>query len=210
MDNNAKILRILAPGQGVAHIHGVSYDGCHVWAAAGDRLLALDPKQGEIRKIVSIPATAGTAFDGRHLYQISGGRIRVIDHETGKCVRDFAAPPGDDCSGMAWSEGSLWIGQYEGRRILEVSPENGRVLREIEVGRLVTGVTWAGDQLWHGSWDGERGALHQFDPEAGETRRTIRMPDGVPITGVEANGDGQAFCGAGAQGIIHVVQLDEK
>ncbi|WP_461159178.1 NHL repeat-containing protein [Sphingobium sp. TomMM35A] len=173
-------------------------------------MLALDPDQGEVRRTISVPATAGTAFDGRHLYQISGGRIRVIDHKTGKYVRDFPAPPGDDSSGMAWSEGSLWIGQYQGRRILEVAPEDGRILREIEVGRLVTGVTWAGDQLWHGSWDGERGALHQFDPVVRETRCTIRMPDGVPITGVEANGDGQAFCGAGAQGLIHVVQLDES
>lgn len=208
MRNDAAILNVIAP-KGVTHVHGVTFDGRHIWAAVGDRMIAVDPNSGAIDRYVSVPATAGTAFDGRYLYQLAGGRIHVIDGETGKWLRDFAAPSGEDCSGLAWSEGSLWIGQYVGGRILEVAPDTGRILREIEMGRHVTGVTWTSDHLWHGSWDGEQGTLHQFDLDRGEARQTLLMPAGVPVTGIEAGGDGQAFCGAGAQGKIYVVQIGQ-
>lgn len=209
MENPAHIIKVIVPDDGVSHIHGVTYDGRHVWAAVGDRLVALDPASGAMRKSVDLAATAGTAFDGRHLYQLAAGWIKVVDVETGECLRQFPAPPGDDCSGMAWSEGSLWIGQYKGCRILEVAPDTGAILRQIEVGRFVTGVTWADDRLWHGSWDGERGALHQIDADSGAVQRSLTLPPGVPVTGMEDNGQGQIFCGAGAQAVIHVVQIGE-
>ena len=39
----AEIVREYGPFPGVAGVHGVTYDGRHVWFAAGDTLTALDP-----------------------------------------------------------------------------------------------------------------------------------------------------------------------
>lgn len=49
----------------------------------------------------------------------------------------------------------LWVGQYPERRIHQVDPESGEILRTIESNRFVTGVTWVDGELWHGTWEGE-------------------------------------------------------
>lgn len=210
MESRARIMKVIVPGEGVNHIHGVSYDGCVIWAAVGDRLAALDPATGAVSRSIDITATAGTAFDGQNLYQLANGQVHVIDSVSGRRVREFPAPHGNDCSGMAWSEGSLWIGQFNGRRILEVSPENGDILREIEVGRFVTGVTWSGSDLWHGSWDGDRGVLNEVDVGSGAARRSLKLPEGIPVTGMESDGRGNVFCGAGTRALIHVVRVEDE
>lgn len=209
MTTEARIERVLRPEPAVQAVHGVTWDGRRVWAAVGDRVLGLDPVTGETGGVIAVPAMAGTAFDGERLYQLADGRIRIIDLVTGTVEREIPAPPGGDCSGMAWSEGSLWIGQYDGREILQVSPADGKVLRRMSVGRMVTGVTWSDDHLWHGSWDGERGAIHRIDPATGALQETCRLPANVPVSGMEADGEGRIFCGAGALGVVHVVRVAE-
>ena len=52
---------------------------------------------------------------------------------------------------MAWSEGSLWVGQYRRRKIHQVDPQSGAILRSIDSNRFVTGVTWVDGELWHGT-----------------------------------------------------------
>src|SRR3712207_8114684 len=42
----------------------------------------------------------------------------------------------------AWAEGTLWVGQHQGRKIHQVDPDTGAILRTIESDRVVTGVTW--------------------------------------------------------------------
>ena len=44
----AEILREYGPFPGVDQVHGVTYDGRHVWFAAGDKLNALDPASGKM------------------------------------------------------------------------------------------------------------------------------------------------------------------
>src|SRR5262249_39855085 len=105
-------------------------------------MLALDPGSGKVLRSIEVTATAGTAFDGRHLFQLAGDRIQRIDPESGDVVATILAPPGGRASGLAWAEGTLWVGQYEERRIHQVDPETGAILRTIEANRFVTGVTW--------------------------------------------------------------------
>src|SRR5882724_13184916 len=107
----AEIVREYGPFPGVDHVHGVTYDGEHVWIAAGDTLKAFDPASGKTLRSIDLPANAGTAFDGRHLFQIAGDRIQKIDPKTGTVLATIAAP-GSGCSGLAWAEGTLWVGQY--------------------------------------------------------------------------------------------------
>ena len=45
--STAEIVREYGPFAGVDNVHGVTYDGRHVWFAAGDRLNAIDPASGK-------------------------------------------------------------------------------------------------------------------------------------------------------------------
>ena len=165
---SAEILREYGPFPGIEDVHGVSFDGNKVWFASGERLNALDPESGKILHSVDVAADAGTAFDGKHLFQIAKAEIRKIDPETGELLGTIPAPAGGGNSGLAWAEGTLWVGQHRGRRIHQVDPETGTVLRTIESDRFVTGVTWVDGQLWHGTCQDERSDVRRIDPETGE------------------------------------------
>jgi len=201
----ATIVREYGPFPDVTHVHGVSYDGANVWIATGDRVNALDPASGEIVRVLELPATAGTAFDGRHLFQISGDRITRVDPGTGRVIASVPAPDGG-ASGLAWAEGTLWVGQYRNRRIHQVDPETGAILRTVESNRFVTGVTWVDGELWHGTWEAENSALCRIDPRSGEAVAQLDMPAGVPVSGLESNGSDMFFCGGGASGKVRAVR----
>ena len=128
----AEIVREYGPYTGVEAVHGVTYDGTHVWFASGDKLNAVDPDSGKIARSIDVAAHAGTAFDGRHLFQIAEDRIQKIDAASGKILGTIPAPGGGGDSGLAWAEGSLWVGQYRERKIHQIDPETGAVLRTIE------------------------------------------------------------------------------
>src|SRR2546423_1201601 len=108
----AKIVREYGPFPGVDHVHGVTYDGQHVWFAAGDKLNAFDPTSGKTLRSIDVAAHAGTAFDGQHLFQIAEDRIQKIDPKTGRVLATIPAPGGGADSGLAWAEGTLrgWQG----------------------------------------------------------------------------------------------------
>ena len=72
-------------------------------------------------------------------------------------------------SGLAWAEGTLWVGQHRGRKIHQIDPETGAVLRTIESDRVVTGVTWIDGELWHGTWEGNESDVRRVDPRTGQT-----------------------------------------
>ena len=112
----AEILREYGPFPGVDHVHGVTFDGEHVWFAAGDALKALDPASGKVTRSIDVAAHAGTAFDGRHLFQIAEDRIQKLDPKTGRVIATIPAPSGGS-SGLAWAEGALWVGHYRERKI---------------------------------------------------------------------------------------------
>ena len=201
----AEILREYGPFAGAEAVHGVSHDGSRVWFASGDRLNALDPASGEIVRAIEVPAHAGTAFDGRHLFQIAEDCIRKIDPETGRVLHTIPSPGGSD-SGLAWAEGTLWVGQYRDRRIHQVDPETGAVLRTIESNRFVTGVTWVDGELWHGTWEGEESELRRLDPATGEVLDSLEMPAGMAVSGLESDGGDQFFCGGGPSGKVRAVR----
>jgi streptogramin lyase len=127
--SKAEIIREYGPFPGVDHVHGVSYDGRHVWFAAGDKLTAMDPASGKTVRSIEVAAHAGTAFDGRHLFQIAENRIQKIDPKTGRVVATIPAPGGGGDSGLAWAEGTLWVGQYRDRKIYQIDPETGAIGR---------------------------------------------------------------------------------
>jgi hypothetical protein len=122
----AKILREYGPFPGADRVNGVTYDGKHVWFASGDKLNAFDPESGKTVRSIDVAAHAGTAFDGKHLFQIAEDRIQKIDPKTGRVLSTIPAPGGGGDSGLAWAEGTLWVGQHRGRKIHRVQPRRHR------------------------------------------------------------------------------------
>jgi glutamine cyclotransferase len=206
----AEILREYGPFPGVDHVHGVTFDGQHVWLAAGDKLNAFDPADGRTLRSIDVAAHAGTAFDGRHLFQIAEDRIQKIDPKTGLVLATIPAPGGGGDSGLAWAEGTLWVGQYRNRKIHQIDPETGDILRTIESKRFVTGVTWTDGELWHGTWEGEESDLRRVDPRTGEALERLEMPPGAVVTGLESDGGDQFFCGGGRSGKVRAVRRPRR
>lgn len=205
----AEIVREYGPFPGVDTVHGVTYDGEHVWFASGDKLNALDPSSGKTLRAIDVPARAGTAFDGRYLFQIADERIQKIDPQTGKVLSTIPVP-GKNCSGLAWAEGSLWIGQYRERKIHQLDPQTGAILRTIESKRFVTGVTWIDGELWHGTWEDNESELRHIDPHTGEVLEQLQMPPGIGVSGLESNGGDLFFCGGGNSGKVRAVRRPKR
>src|SRR6202008_2027756 len=109
--------------------------------ASGDKLNACDPASGKVLRSIDVAAHAGTAFDGEHLFQLAEDRIQKIDPQTGRVLATIPAPGGGNNSGLAWAEGTLWVGQHRARKIHQVDPQTGAILRTLESNRVVTGVT---------------------------------------------------------------------
>jgi glutamine cyclotransferase len=206
----AEIIREYGPFPGVDHVHGVTYDGRHVWFAAGDTLNAFEPASGEPLRSIDVAAHAGTAFDGQYLYQLAEDRIQKIDPATGRVLATIPAPGGGADSGLAWAEGTLWVGQYRDRKIHQVDPDTGDVLRTIESNRFVTGVTWVDGELWHATWEGDESELRHVDARTGEVLEKIDMPAGVGVSGLESDGGDRFFCGGGRSGKVRAVRRPER
>lgn len=207
---NAEIIREYGPFPGVECVCGVSYDGRQVWFATGDQVRALDPESGQVVRAIDVPGHAGTAFDGRHLFQIAENRIQKIDPVTSRVLASIPAPGGGGDSGLAWAEGSLWVGQYQERKIHQIDPETGVVLRTIESNRFVTGVTWVDGELWHGTWEQDQSELRRIDPGSGTVLERLEMPQGTGVSGLESDGGERFFCGGGDSGKLRVVRRPKR
>src|SRR5690606_21882877 len=133
-------------------------------------------------RAIAIAAHAGTAFDGRYLFQIAEDRIHKIDPETGLILSSIPAPGNGGDSGLAWAEGTLWVGQHRGRKIHQIDPETGTVLRTIESDRFVTGVSWVDGEFWHATWEGDESDMRRLDPETGEVLEKRIMPPDVGVS----------------------------
>src|SRR6266436_5864549 len=175
MRSAAEIVREYGPFPGVDSVHGVSFDGQHVWFASGDKINALDPASGTILRSIDVAAHAGTAFDGQHLFQLAEDRIQKIDPKTGRVLATIPAPGGGRDSGLAWVDGELWHGTLEGddSDLRRVDPRTGEVLERLEMppGVGVSGLeSDGGDRFFCGG--GRSGKV-----------RTVRRPKRVSATG---------------------------
>ena len=208
--SKAEILHEYGPFPGVDRVDGVTYDGRQVWFCSRNRLNLLDPASGKTVRRIDIAGDAGTAYDGRYLYQIAEGRILKIDPETGAVLAAIPAPGGGGDSGLAWGEGTLWVGQYRERKIHQIDPETGKILRTIQSNRFVTGVTWVEDELWHGTWEGEQSEVRRVDPRTGEVLERLEMPPGMGVSGLESDGAVRFYCGGGDSGKVRAVRRPRR
>jgi outer membrane protein assembly factor BamB len=192
-----------------ARVNGVTFDGVHVWVATGQALRAIDPGSGVEARALAVACDAGTAYDGHFLYQLSAGRIAKLDPATGEVVATIPAPTPTASTGLAWAEGTLWVGQLGGQ-IHQIDPATGAILRTIMTDRHVTGVTWVDGELWHGTWDDGASELRRLDPHSGAVRARLAMPPGVKVSGLESDGRDRLFCGGGPSGKLRVVRRPRR
>ncbi len=202
----ADIVREYGPFEGQPAIHGVTHDGQRVWAATGPALLAFAPDSGEVVRRLDRAADAGTTFDGRYLWQIAETRIDKIDPASGEIVSSIPAPGHGGDSGLAWAEGSLWVGEYRERRIHQIDPATGAIQRTLQSDRFVTGVTWVDGELWHGTWEGDASDIRRIDPASGAVLEQLQMPEGVNVSGLESDGAELFYAGGGGTGKIRAVR----
>ncbi len=111
---------------------------------------------------------------------------------------------------MAWADGSLWVGQYRERKIHQVEPETGKVLRTIESNRFVTGVTWVDGELWHGTWEGDESDIRRIDPDSGAVLERLQMPPEIGVSGLESDGADLFYAGGGASGKVRAVRRPKR
>jgi glutamine cyclotransferase len=208
--STAEVVCEYGPFPGAERVHGVSYDGRNVWFASGDKLNAFDPASGKAMRSIDVAAHAGTAFDGQHLFQIAEDRIQKIDPRSGQVLATIPAPGGGRDSGLTWAEGSLWVGQYRDRKIHQINPDTGAILRTIESNRFVTGVTWVDGELWHATSEGEESEVRRVNPETGEVFEKLEMPQGILISGLESDGGDRFFCGGQNIGKVRVVRRPRR
>lgn len=203
---NAEVVREYGPFVAEEGVHGVSYDGQRVWFATGKKLRALDPEQGQLTRELDALADAGTAFDGDFLYQLGGGQIQKIDPHSGRVLSRIPSPGGAESAGLTWAEGSLWLALYSARKIIQIDPESGEVLRTLESNRFVTGVTWVDGELWHGTLEEGVSELRRIRPDNGEVIERLAMPEGARVTGLESDGGELLYCGGGSSGKLRAVR----
>jgi outer membrane protein assembly factor BamB len=206
----AEIVRSYGPFPGVDRVNGVTHDGAHVWFATTGKLHALDPESGELVRSFDAEADAGTAFDGRHLFQISGGSIYKLDPATGEVLARIPSPGGGRDSGLAWSNGTLWVGQHADRRIHQIDPATGAILRTIESDRFVTGVTWIDGELWHATMEANASEVRRVDPQTGRVLARLELPAGQTVSGMESDGRDLLFCGGGTSGTLRAVRRPKR
>jgi glutamine cyclotransferase len=202
----AEIIREYGPFPGIDQVGGVTYDGDQIWLAAGGSIEALDPATGKLTRRIEAPAHAGTAFDGQHLFQIAERQIQKVDPGSGRVLATIPAPGDGGDSGLAWAEGTLWVGVYRERKIHQIDPETGKILRTIPCNRFVTGVTWVDGELWHGTWENDESDIRRIDPDSGEVLERLEMPQGIGVSGLESDGADRFFCGGGKSGKVRAVR----
>ncbi len=206
----AEVLCQYGPFPGVERVNGVTFDGRRIWFASGGALHAVDPASGKMVRTIEVKAHAGTAFDGEHLYQLAEDRIQKIDPSSGRVLATIPAPGGGGDSGLAWAEGTLWVGQYRARKIHQIDPATGAVLRTLQSNRFVTGVTWIDGELWHGTWEGDESDVRRVDPRTDEVQERLSMPAGTGVSGLESDGGDRFFCGGGSSGKVRTVRRPRR
>lgn len=208
--SSAEVVREFGPFAGVENVGGVTFDGARVWFAGGGKLRAFDPDSGEPAGELAVQADAGTAFDGKHLFQISAHRILKIEPASGRVLSSIPAPGQGRDSGLAWAEGTLWVGQYRERKIYQIDPNDGAILSTIESDRFVTGVTWVEGELWHATLEEDASEIRRVDVGTGEVLERVELSPGLGVSGLEFDGAQGFFCGGAGSGKVRRVRRDKS
>ena len=141
------------------------------------------------------PSTASTCA------RSPGDRIQKVDPATGRGGRDHpGARRRAATRASTWAEGTLWVGQYRARKIHQVDPETGAILRTIDSDRFVTGVTWVERRALARHLGGRaRASCATSIRRRAKCSSASRCRAGINVSGLESDGAGVFYCGGGSQ-----------
>jgi hypothetical protein len=203
----AEIVREYGPFPGTDEVNGVTYDGEHVWFAAGTTLKAIDPESGEIRRSLDVAGTRGHRVrwpapvpDRREPHQQDRPRhrARARVHPRAWQRRRLRARV---------AEGTLWVGTLSRQ---EDPPGRSRYRRDsphhrVEPLRHRRDVGRWRVVAWHVGGRGERCSPHRSaDRRSARAARRCRAAPGV--SGMESDGGDRFFCGGGKSGKVRAVR----
>lgn len=210
--HDAVVLREYGPFG--ARVHGVTHDGKNVWLSTDDAIVGFDPASGDVVRRLPVVGSAGTAFDGENLYQIAAEEILVVRPSDGVVLRRMPAPEKASNSGLAYAGGFLWVGQYEEGRIVKIDAKTGEVVKTLRSDRWVTGVSFVEGEgtdaseagLWHATHtpDGDRAEIRRLGAD-GAVEETLVLPEGIHVSGLEADRRGRFFGGGGRSGMVRLI-----
>jgi hypothetical protein len=176
--NSGHIFRI-DPQTGVAlgslvcpgNLSGLAWDGHSLWQSLHDGgcLRRINPETNDFDQTIMVEDQdwlSGVAWDGRFLWAASQqrGRLLLLDSESGVVLRTLPAPIAS--GGLAYHDGSLWLGiaypmtfdeHYEQFNwagdeqhfaIVRLDPADGQEMARYSLDFLPMGVAWANDELW--------------------------------------------------------------
>ena len=195
------------PVRGAEQVHGVTFDGTHVWFASGDELHALDPQSGRIVRTLEV-AGARRHRVRRPPPLPARRRPHPEDRSADRPGRRHhpRARKGGDDAGLTWAEGTLWVGQYPRP---QDPPDRPRDRRDPAHDRV--------ESLRHRRDLGRRRAVarHRRGRSRAAPRRSrerrgagagSRCPKARPVSGLESDGKELFFCGGGRSGRVRVVR----
>ena len=203
----AEILREYGPFPDANNVHGVTFDGRHVWFAVrrqAERLRSREWKDGPL-------------YQCRRACRNRFRRQAPVSDRRGSHPEDRSEDRPCTCDDPgAWRRWRLRSGL--GRRNAlgratsrpEDPPNIRRILRTIESNRFVTGVTWIDGELWHGTWEGDESDVRRIDPQTGEVLERLEMPPGTGVSGLECDGGDQFFCGGGSIGKVRAIRRPNR
>jgi DNA-binding beta-propeller fold protein YncE len=180
----------------------------NVWTGVGAVWVA-DDGRGEVVRIdptTNQPVASIDVGDGPADLAFEGSIVWVINHRDRGLVRIDAGTnatrlvatiPGDAPERMVFVSGHLWI-TGRGTDLLEVDPDNGNVLRTVEIGAGGIDIVASGNTLWVPSRNGEvdaRGfptmeALRRIDAASGAMTASIAASAPLDVHGLVADAEG--------------------
>lgn len=158
---------LVCPG----NLSGLAWDGRALWQSLHEAgwLRRINPETNDFDQTIVVHDygwLSGLAWDGRHLWAVSQqkGRLVALDIESGDVVHTIPAPVAG--GGVAYHDGSLWLGlaypmtfdeqteQFEWvgdeqhYAVLQLDPANGREIGRYPLDFLPMGLAWVNGELW--------------------------------------------------------------
>ena len=163
-----------------------------VWAAAGDRLVMIDPDTNRVRDAVAINGSVALAVGHGAVWNlVPGGAsasfggaavsapLQRIDPATRAVTASI--PVAGDAIAIAAGADTIWVGTQTGR-LISVDPETGVVAATIDAGKSVSGVAADGEGVWVAN--GGETTVRRIDPGTNEVVATIDLgqrPDQIAV-----------------------------
>ncbi len=131
----------------------LAWDGSGLWVAGESGLQRVDPQSGEIQDYRLPGYPYDMLWDGEWLWLTTALDYRLVRISANGEQQSFRV--GQRPYALAWDGESLWVSDYMDGSILQVAPEDGSVLAQVEVGYAAHDLLWAEDRLWVADINGD-------------------------------------------------------